>query len=76
MLNLICYKYCPTPFCEVSCPAGAISISKKDDNVYVEIDKCNRCGICRGMCISLSFDRNLQGKRPWVPEDWAKSRTL
>ncbi|MEW6214754.1 MAG: hypothetical protein AB1478_06050 [Nitrospirota bacterium] len=75
MLNLICNKYCPAPFCEVSCPVGAISIAEKDKNVYTDTDKCNRCGICRAICISLSFDRNLEGKRPWVPEDWVRPRT-
>jgi Fe-S-cluster-containing hydrogenase component 2 len=74
MQNLICYKFCASPFCEVSCPAGAISISTKDGNVYVDTDKCNRCGICRGMCVTLSFDRNLECKRPWVPEDWVRPK--
>lgn len=72
MLNLICYKYCPSPFCEVSCPAKAISISEKDGNVYADMERCNRCGICREVCISLSLDGNLKGKRPWVPEDWGR----
>ncbi len=72
MLNLICYKYCVAPFCEVSCPAGAISISAKDNNVYADTDKCNRCGICSGICVSLSFDKNLERKRVWVPEDFGK----
>jgi len=72
MLNLICYKYCASPFCEASCPAGAISISQKDNNVYADTDKCNKCGICRAICVSLSFDGNLGSKRPWVREDWGK----
>jgi Fe-S-cluster-containing hydrogenase component 2 len=56
----------------VSCPAGAISLSEKDNNLYADTDKCNRCGICRGMCSILSFDKNLRGKRPWVREDFGK----
>jgi len=56
----------------VSCPAGAISISEKDNNVYADTDKCNRCGICRGMCSILSFDKNLSRKRPWMREDFGK----
>jgi Fe-S-cluster-containing hydrogenase component 2 len=56
----------------VSCPAGAISISAKDNNVYTDTDKCNRCGICRGMCSILSFDKNLRRKRPWMREDFGK----
>ena len=72
MLNLICYKYCSSPFCMVSCPSGAISLSEKDNNLYADTDKCNRCGICRGMCSILSFDKNLRQKRPWVREDFGK----
>jgi Fe-S-cluster-containing hydrogenase component 2 len=56
----------------VSCPAGAISISAKDNNVYTDTDKCNRCGICRGMCSILSFDKNLRRRRPWIREDFGK----
>jgi Fe-S-cluster-containing hydrogenase component 2 len=56
----------------VSCPAGAISISEKDNNVYAETDKCNRCGICAGMCSILSFDKNLRRKRAWVREDFGR----
>jgi Fe-S-cluster-containing hydrogenase component 2 len=72
MLNLICYKYCASPFCETSCPAGAISISQKDNNVYADTDKCNRCGICRGICSILSFDKNLRQKRVWMAEDFGR----
>jgi Fe-S-cluster-containing hydrogenase component 2 len=71
MQNLICYKFCVLPFCMVSCPAGAISISEKDNNVYADTDKCNRCGICTTMCSTLSFDKNLRQKRTWVREDFA-----
>jgi Fe-S-cluster-containing hydrogenase component 2 len=70
MQNLICYKYCASPFCEASCPTGAICLSTKDNNIYVDTDKCNRCGICREMCVSLSVDENLKGKRPWIREDF------
>lgn len=72
MLNLICYKFCASPFCMVSCPAGAISISEKDNYVYADTNKCNRCGICRAMCSILSFDKNLRRKRAWVREDFGK----
>ena len=74
MLNLICYKFCSSPFCMVSCPSGAISLSEKDNNLYADTDKCNRCGICRGMCSILSFDKNLRGRRPWVREDFGRTR--
>ncbi|MEW6586465.1 MAG: hypothetical protein AB1442_12755 [Nitrospirota bacterium] len=72
MLNMICNKYCASPFCMVSCPAGAISLSDKDNNVYANTDKCNRCGICRGMCSTFSFDKNLGRRRPWMREDFGK----
>ncbi len=72
MLNMICNRFCAAPFCEASCPAGAISISEKDNNVYADTDKCNRCGICRGMCSALSFENNLEKRRPWMREDFGK----
>jgi Fe-S-cluster-containing dehydrogenase component len=72
MQNLICYKFCASPFCMVSCPAGAISISEKDNNVYADTDKCNRCGICHTMCTTLSFDKNLEKKRVWILEDFGR----
>jgi Fe-S-cluster-containing dehydrogenase component len=74
MLNLICPQYCPSPFCQVACPSGAITIAAKDKSVYVDTDKCNRCGICRTICITWSRDKVLEEKRPWVPSDWARSR--
>jgi Fe-S-cluster-containing dehydrogenase component len=74
MLNIICFKYCSSPFCVASCPGGALSVSQKDGNVYVETEKCNRCGICRGMCVRLSFDKYLESRRPWVREDFGRTR--
>lgn len=74
MLNLICPQYCPLPFCQVACPAGAITIAAKDKSVYCDIDKCNRCGICRMICITWSLDKVLEEKRPWVSSDWARPR--
>lgn len=73
MLNMICNHYCPSPFCVSVCPVGAINLSPKDNNVYADTDKCNRCGICRFMCVTYSRDHSLLGKRPWVSTDWAKA---
>ncbi|MFQ5996922.1 MAG: 4Fe-4S binding protein [Dehalococcoidales bacterium] len=70
MATLICPKYCPSPFCEVSCPSGAITIAEEEKNVYVDPDKCNRCGICRMMCMTWSQDRRLEQRRPWISSDW------
>lgn len=72
MLNLICTKYCASPFCIVVCPTGAITLSEKDNNIYTDTEKCNRCGLCSGICISLSLDKNLQRKRVWIAEDFAR----
>lgn len=74
MLNLICPQHCPSPFCEVACPSSAITLQVKEKNVYCDIDKCNRCGICRMACNTLSFDRTLEQRRPWVVADWATAR--
>lgn len=74
MLNLICPQYCSSPFCEVACPSSAITLQAKEKNVYCDIDKCNRCGICRMACNTFSFDRTLEQKRPWVTSDWARPR--
>ncbi len=74
MINLICPQYCPSPFCEASCPAGAITINVKENNIYVDTDKCNRCGICRVMCINWSQDERLAQRRPWVSSDWIRTR--
>jgi Fe-S-cluster-containing hydrogenase component 2 len=73
MLNLICPKNCASPFCEVSCPVSAISIAEREKNIYVDTDRCNRCGICRAMCQTWSFDRNLEGRRPWVSSDFGRA---
>lgn len=70
MANLICPQYCPLPFCETACPSGAITLNMREKNVYVDTDKCNRCGICRVMCITLSHDKRLEQRRPWVSSDW------
>lgn len=70
MANLICHQYCPEPFCANACPVGAITVEYREKNVSVDIDKCNKCGLCRSMCLSWSRDRNLEQKRPWVSSDW------
>ena len=64
MLNLICPQHCPLPFCETACPPGAITV--EDKNVYLDRDKCNKCGICRVMCVTFSRDKALQRRRPWL----------
>ena len=68
MLKSICAQYCPSPFCLISCPAGAITIAKKgkSENIYLDLDKCNGCGICRMMCMTFSQDKALERKLPWV----------
>jgi Fe-S-cluster-containing hydrogenase component 2 len=73
--NLICPQYCPSPFCEVSCPSGAISLVIEEKNVYADPDKCNRCGICRMMCMTWSQDKRLAQRRPWISSDWIRPRT-
>jgi Fe-S-cluster-containing hydrogenase component 2 len=67
---LICPQYCPSPFCVTVCPSGAITLAEKERNVYVDAEKCNRCGICRRVCVDLSGDKNLQQRRPWISSDW------
>ncbi|MFH0914024.1 MAG: hypothetical protein V1849_01885 [Chloroflexota bacterium] len=74
MRTLICPQYCSVPFCEASCPFGAITTVAKEKNVYCETDKCNRCGICRLMCVTYSGDGVLAKKRPWVSSDWITLR--
>lgn len=66
MLNLICPHHCPSPFCEIACPADAITISAKEKNIYIDTDKCNRCGTCRVVCVTFSRDKILERRRPWV----------
>ena len=68
MLKSICPRYCPTPFCQVACPAGAITIVAKGKNktVCLDTDKCNGCGICRMMCMTWSRDKTLERKLPWA----------
>lgn len=72
MLNMICAHYCPSPFCITACPVKALSVSPRDKNIYADTDKCNRCGICRYMCLTYSRDKNLGQKRPWVAADWGR----
>jgi len=68
MLKSICAKYCPAPFCQVACPAGAITIAVKgkNENICLDTDRCNGCGICRMICITFSRDKTLERKLPWV----------
>lgn len=72
--NLICPQYCPSPFCVTSCPGGALTLEAREKNIYVDTDKCNRCGICRMMCTSFSRDEVLARRRPWVSSDWVRTR--
>jgi len=74
MRNLICPQYCPSPFCVTGCPSGALTLEAKEKNVYVDTDKCNRCGICCGVCETFSRDKTLTRRRPWVSSDWLKTR--
>jgi Fe-S-cluster-containing hydrogenase component 2 len=74
MANLICPQYCPSPFCEVACPSGAITVAVKEKNVYTDPDKCNRCGICRAVCVAFSQDKRLEQRRPWISSDWIRPR--
>jgi ferredoxin len=30
------------------------------------MDKCNGCGICRVICMTLSRDKTLERKLPWA----------
>jgi Fe-S-cluster-containing hydrogenase component 2 len=68
MLKSICPRYCPAPFCQVACPSGAITIAAngKNENICLDTDKCNGCGICRVICMTWSLDKTLERKLPWV----------
>jgi len=68
MLKSICPQYCPAPFCLTACPADAISfaIKGRNKNIFVDIDKCNGCGICRVMCMTWSQDKTMTRKLPWL----------
>lgn len=68
MLKSVCPNYCPAPFCLTACPAGAITIAGKgkNDNICIEMDKCNGCGICRVICMTWSEDKTLERKLPWL----------
>lgn len=68
MLKTICPHYCPAPFCLVACPPSAIMVAVKgqNKNIRIDVDKCNRCGICRVMCVTYSRDKTLQRKLPWL----------
>lgn len=66
MLKPICPQYCPSPFCQAACPSGAINIATKGKNICLDTDRCNGCGICRMICITLSRDKTLERKLPWV----------
>jgi len=68
MVKSICAKYCPVPFCQTACPVGAISSGVKGsgENIRIDLDRCHGCGICRVACITLSRDRTLERKLPWI----------
>ncbi|GEM_PF-640858 len=74
MLNLICPQHCPSPFCVTACPARAITLEAKEKNIYTDPDKCNRCGICRQVCMVFSWDKVLEKRRPWISSDWIRPR--
>lgn len=73
--NLICYHFCPSPFCVASCPTHAIEIVEEESSVYADPDRCNHCGICRVACMTFSNDKRLAQRRPWVSSDWIRPRT-
>lgn len=58
MSTVICSKYCPIPYCQVSCPMGALTIG--DRGVLVASEKCHACGLCKVACMAWSLDKNLQ----------------
>lgn len=68
MLKSVCAQYCPAPFCLTACPASAITVVARDKNrnICIDTDKCNGCGICRVLCMTLSRDKTLERKLPWV----------
>ncbi len=68
MLKSVCPQYCPAPFCLTACPAEAITTPAKNEtqNIYIDMDKCNGCGICRVMCRTLSREKTLERKVPWA----------
>jgi Fe-S-cluster-containing hydrogenase component 2 len=74
MANLICSQYCAVPFCATVCPTGAITVDYREKSVYADADKCNRCGLCRTMCLAFSHDKNLERRRPWISSDWIRAR--
>ena len=72
MANVICSKYCAEPFCANVCPVGAITVDYRENSVLADAEQCNRCGLCRTMCLTLSHDKNLERRRPWIASDWIK----
>lgn len=61
MLQSICPCLCPIPFCEVICPLKVISSDEK--MVYLDLDNCVDCGLCRFACANLSASKTLQRRR-------------
>ncbi len=66
MLKALCPRYCPSPFCQIVCPTQAITVGTDNKNIYLDLDKCNGCGICNVACITWSRDKNLERKMPWL----------
>lgn len=72
MLKSICPRYCPSPFCLTVCPAHAIVVGDGDRNIYLDLDRCNGCGICHVACTTWSRDKTLERKLAWVRAGLAK----
>ncbi len=59
-VKTVCLKYCAEPFCVSSCPSGALKVT--DGAVTVDSDRCYGCGLCRGLCMTLSRDHTMRSK--------------
>ena len=58
MINVICPRYCPNPYCDSVCPEGAIVVEAK--TVNIDTDKCHGCGLCKVSCLTFSRDKGLE----------------
>ena len=61
MMRIICPQYCPIPYCEIACPAGAIRVTI--DAVVLDTDRCHSCALCRVACLTWSRDKGLERVR-------------
>jgi Fe-S-cluster-containing hydrogenase component 2 len=68
MIKSVCPNYCAAPFCITACPTQAISLVAKsrNENICIDLSKCNHCGICRMVCTTFSRDKALERKLPWL----------